>query len=92
MKRIVDAARINRVKFAIIPEGDDEIMEFSDLEDIRYYMRTQPNIRYFYAFDADDSDNFVKIRKVYMDRYTIQDIKDRLLANKSGNHFNFKYN
>lgn len=94
MKKIADKARINRVKYAIIPEGmsEDEIMEFSDLDDVRYYVSTQPRIKYFYAFDADDSENFIKIRSVNMDRYTLEDIKDRLMANKRGDYFNFNYN
>lgn len=92
MRKIKDAARINRVKYAVIPEGlSDEIVEFSDLDDVRYYMRTKPFIKWFYAFDVDDSDNVIKIRAIYMDRYTERDIKDRLLANKAGNHFNFNY-
>lgn len=84
MRRIVDAARINRVKYAVIPEDGSEIMEFSDLDDARYYMTTKPFIKYFYAFDVDDENNFIKIRAIYMDRYTERDIKDRLLANKAG--------
>lgn len=94
MKRIVDAARINRVKYAVIPEGksEDDIIEFSDLDDVRYYMRTKPKIKYFYAFDADDSDYFIKIFAINMDRYTLNDIKDRLLAKKAGDDFKFIYN
>ena len=92
MKRIKDAARINRVKFAVIPENySDEIMEFSDLDDARYYMTTKPFIKYFYAFDADNPENSIKIRAINMDRYTLKDIKDRLLAKAAGDIFNFKY-
>ena len=82
--RIQDAARINRVKYAVIPEDGGDIMEFSDLDDVRYYMSTKPFIKWFYAFDVDDESNFIKIRAIYMERYTVQDIKDRLLANKAG--------
>lgn len=84
MRRILDAARVNRVKYAVIPEDGSEIMEFSDLDDVRYYMTTKPFIKYFYAFDVDDENNFIKIRAIYMERYTERDIKDRLLANKAG--------
>ena len=90
--RIQDAARINRVKYAVIPEDGTDIIEFNDLDDVRYYMSTKPFIKYFYAFDVDDENNFIKIRATYMERYTVQDIKDRLLANKAGSgQYNPKY-
>ena len=90
--RVEDSARIHRVKFAVIPEDySEDIMEFSDLDDVRYYMSTQPKLKYFYAFDADDEDNSIKIRAIYMERYTERDIKDRLLANKRGDIFLKKY-
>ena len=91
-QRITDTARINRVKYAVIPEDGTDIVEFDDLDDVRYYMSTKPYIKYFYAFDVDNEDVFIKIKATYMERYTVRDIKDRLLAIKAGSgHYNPKY-
>lgn len=89
MKRINDTSRIKNVKYLVL-EGDDSI-EFFNLEDVRYYVKNKPYIKYFYAFDVDNSDNFIKIRSIYMDRYTTQDVKDRLLSNQAGNYFKPNY-
>ena len=93
MRTIKDAARIKGIKYVVIPESEEEeIMEFVDLDDARDYVYERPWLKYFYAFDIESEDNAIKIQSKYMDRYTPQDIADRLLANKRGDNFKAIYN
>jgi len=91
MKKVKDAARIDRIKYAAIPEDGSDIIEFGNLDDMREYMYQNPQLKYFYAFDVNSEDIVFKVRRCYMERYTVRDIKDRLMAIKAGNNFNAKY-
>lgn len=61
--------------------NDGTVTLFSSFQAVKMFVR-ENGLKYFFAYDKENTSNSIRIKALYMDRYRESDIEDRLIANK----------